>query len=1042
MEVLIEEMSSSLHPSKAKEAFTTLLKILDNVIEHPAEDKYRKLKKATVQGKLSSAGVRLLSVCGFQPHNGGEELLLAATASLEELSQARDLISCVIMSCEDFAGSSSPPPQAAAQPMDVDDDDELQKALRLSMELGPEAKRARGEGQPAANEAADRELAEELEQKDEEAVDVEFERFEAENVRVDPDAVEKINTFCLASGEKYVDPQFPPTDRSLYLNPEDGRTWECFTCHGKTELPPLPPMPKTREEAEKIEAELKTVKCRHCATAAPFVAQVRFMNRPAQWLRPGVKCEGCEMLLSYSNLSPEQQKECLSRFCSHYIRDSLNMTVGSPWKLIRSEARPEDVCQGALGNCWFACALSVVATKSELIEKMFETKDFNPVGAYQMLLCHAGTWHRILIDDTLPTSQTCEGKIGTQAVEFSFGGSLCYLGCNRRQLWAPFVEKAAAKLFGCYQGLASGNVGEAFALFTGFPIERVVLYIRKDVREARRKRREERNERRTQMLLQGLEVPDEPDSEDDLENDDLNWSKVVSAIESGYLLGAGCSEEGCEKSKHHIVEEMGLQAPHGYGILDAKEIEVEGKLVRLLKIRNPWGERAPRTWKGDWGKDSKKWTFELKRKLGVVNQSNVAMYDEMSQFWMAFEDVKEYFATVDVCRVHLRWKESRTKVWLPSGVGPGEALEVTVFNKTSVDIAIWQERHIRREAALKAKATSIDVGFAVLRCRGPGPDGLPQYDLIEYVLRSSMDCVSAEMILDGGFVYRIVPVSHALSQAEAPRKAIVAVHSVQHVKVDKVQGDWRACAWGICEAGRKKGRQRPLQNAAPGVSQVVLSEQAGLSYIIQNNTDADCCVQVDALDSVGVVSSTGSLDGIALIPPRSRQVVLALATKPGAVRYGFSLEGVCLPQDAAGFCAAGEGLHQAIPLLSPTERAVPSEEILRQAPVEDREPEQPSGGGAMDEDDEEELRAAIRLSLEAPANSGPSESNGKLRVASEPDPRVKEEIKQRVQRLFKIYTSAGVPVQEAAVRALQDANAGLREEDVAAKLAASRTSSI
>ena len=25
-------------------------------------------------------------------------------------------------------------------------------------------------------------------------------------------------------------------------------------------------------------------------------------------------------------------------------------------------------------------------------------------------------------------------------------------------------------------------------------------------------------------------------------------------------MGMGCTEEGCEKTKHHIVEEMGLQA--------------------------------------------------------------------------------------------------------------------------------------------------------------------------------------------------------------------------------------------------------------------------------------------------------------------------------------------------------------------------------------------------------------------------------------------------------------------------------------------------
>merc|ERR1719487_1744784 len=128
--------------------------------------------------------------------------------------------------------------------------------------------------------------------------------------------------------------------------------------------------------------------------------------------------------------------------------------------------------------------------------------------------------------------------------------------------------------------------------------------------------------------------------------------------------------------------------------MDAKEIEVDGKILRMMKIRNPWGERAPRTWKGDWGKDSNKWTFDLQLKLGVVNRSGVKMDDDNSIFWMSFEDVKEYFSAVEVCRVHQDWHEVRQKCWLPSGVGPGDAFDLTVFRRTQVDIVVWQEKNI------------------------------------------------------------------------------------------------------------------------------------------------------------------------------------------------------------------------------------------------------------------------------------------------------------------------------------------------------------
>ena len=115
----------------------------------------------------------------------------------------------------------------------------------------------------------------------------------------------------------------------------------------------------------------------------------------------------------------------------------------------------------------------------------------------------------------------------------------------------------------------------------------------------------------------------------------------------------------CEKTKHHIVEEMGLQAnrgvdhdfndfiapvtlldltaeaPHAYGILDLAEawpfitclsakVMVKGKTehlvkclaqrfkgLRLARIRNPWGQNAPRTWKGKWGK-ARPWVLKAK----------------------------------------------------------------------------------------------------------------------------------------------------------------------------------------------------------------------------------------------------------------------------------------------------------------------------------------------------------------------------------------------------------------------------------------------
>ena len=55
---------------------------------------------------------------------------------------------------------------------------------------------------------------------------------------------------------------------------------------------------------------------------------------------------------------------------------------------------------------------------------------------------------------------------------------------------------------------------------------------------------------------------------------------------------------------------VGLVDAHAYSLLSVHELtDGNGKLVRLFKIRNPWGFRE---WTGDWSDKSAKWTTEMK----------------------------------------------------------------------------------------------------------------------------------------------------------------------------------------------------------------------------------------------------------------------------------------------------------------------------------------------------------------------------------------------------------------------------------------------
>lgn len=208
-----------------------------------------------------------------------------------------------------------------------------------------------------------------------------------------------INALYRTDGVTFIDDQFPPTDLALYSSRESASTWKCRRCGARNPVPSNNYNPEQVLELMRTPPASRTLSCSSCGTASP---EIEVAMRPSGWMKPA------------------------------FLRDDISLQASTvPWVVFREDPRPDDIRQGGVGNCWFVCALSVIAEKPAHIRRILLTHDYNPAGAYQVRLCRAGMWHTVTIDDAFPTNAL---------------GMLAYLKAARRSLWGPLIEKVCLSL--------------------------------------------------------------------------------------------------------------------------------------------------------------------------------------------------------------------------------------------------------------------------------------------------------------------------------------------------------------------------------------------------------------------------------------------------------------------------------------------------------------------------------------------------------------------------------------------------------------------
>ncbi|KAF7253503.1 Calpain-9 [Varanus komodoensis] len=309
---------------------------------------------------------------------------------------------------------------------------------------------------------------------------------------------------------------------------------------------------------------------------------------------------------TYKELKAEcQQKGMLFEDCDFPANDTSLFYSEKPpvpfvWKrpgeivkdpqFIVGGATRTDICQGDLGDCWLLAAIaSLTLNESTLARVVPPDQDFGPgyAGIFHFQFWQHNEWLDIVIDDRLPT----------------FKDRLVFLhSADHNEFWSALLEKAYAKLNGSYEALKGGSTIEAMEDFTG-------------------------------GVGEMFELKKSPE----------NYYEILGkALKRGSMVG--CSIDISNAAETEARTPYGLIKGHAYSVTGIDEINYQGRKVKLIRIRNPWGQVE---WNGAWSDNSPEWRSVSPSEKKRLYQT--ALDD--GEFWMEFEDFLSHFDKVEICNL-------------------------------------------------------------------------------------------------------------------------------------------------------------------------------------------------------------------------------------------------------------------------------------------------------------------------------------------------------------------------------------------------------
>ncbi|KAM4662812.1 calpain-3 isoform 2-T2 [Discoglossus pictus] len=347
------------------------------------------------------------------------------------------------------------------------------------------------------------------------------------------------------------------------------------------------------------------------------------------------------------------QKKCLERNVLFEDRDfpandsslfySQTLPIKFEWKrpkeicenpqFIIGGANRTDICQGDLGDCWFLAAIACLTLNEKLLFRVIPPEQNfteNYAGIFHFQFWRYGDWVDVVIDDCLPT----------------FNNQLVFTKSSQRnEFWSALLEKAYAKLHGSYEALKGGNTTEAMEDFTGGVTE---FY---EIKEAPKDLFKIMKKAFDRGSLIGCSIDDKNVNTYGMSPPSDLGESIKRMIQS---VGDSLPETDLDKNKKPAMAIVpaqfetrmasGLVKGHAYSLTGVEETTYKADKVKLVRLRNPWGQVE---WNGAWSDNSKEWTVIAKSEKSRLQHQ----IQEDGEFWMSFDDFMKNFTKLEICNL-------------------------------------------------------------------------------------------------------------------------------------------------------------------------------------------------------------------------------------------------------------------------------------------------------------------------------------------------------------------------------------------------------